>query len=42
VIAILDARLLTKPYGKEFLQSLPKMKITAKLKDVEKFLSNAD
>jgi ATP-dependent DNA helicase DinG len=42
VIAILDSRLLTKPYGKEFLDSLPKMEITAKLKDVERFLRESD
>ncbi len=40
VIAILDARILTKPYGRKFLQSLPKMKITSKLKDVEEFLAS--
>lgn len=38
VIAILDPRVRTKAYGRKFLSSLPKMKITAKLKDVEEFL----
>jgi ATP-dependent DNA helicase DinG len=35
VIAILDPRLRTKAYGRDFLQSLPRMKITSDLKDVE-------
>lgn len=34
VIAILDPRLRTKPYGRDFLSSLPRMKITAELDDV--------
>ena len=34
VIAILDPRLRTKGYGKDFLNSLPRMRITAELKDV--------
>jgi ATP-dependent DNA helicase DinG len=34
VIAILDSRLRTKGYGKDFLNSLPRMRITAELKDV--------
>jgi ATP-dependent DNA helicase DinG len=34
VIAILDSRLRTKGYGKDFLSSLPRMRITAELKDV--------
>ncbi len=34
VIAILDSRLRTKGYGRDFLNSLPKTKITAELKDV--------
>ncbi len=43
VIAILDPRLRTKGYGRDFLQSLPRMRITAELSDVEQFLhpSNA-
>jgi ATP-dependent DNA helicase DinG len=34
VLAILDPRLNTKGYGKVFLNSLPKMKITSNLKEV--------
>jgi len=34
VIAILDSRLRTKGYGRDFLNSLPKARITAELKDV--------
>ncbi len=34
VIAILDPRLRTKNYGRDFLQSLPRMKITSDLKNV--------
>ncbi|MBC7899774.1 MAG: ATP-dependent DNA helicase [Saprospiraceae bacterium] len=34
VIAILDPRLRTKGYGKDFLQSLPRMRITSDLDDV--------
>lgn len=36
VIAILDPRLRTKGYGKDFLQSLPRMRITSDLNDVAK------
>src|SRR5215204_4024275 len=35
VIAILDPRLRTKSYGRDFLQSLPRMRITSDLRDVE-------
>lgn len=35
VIAILDPRLRTKNYGRDFLQSLPRMRITGDLNDVE-------
>lgn len=38
VIAILDPRLRTKGYGRDFLQSLPRMKITGDLNDVEAIL----
>jgi len=38
VIAILDPRLRTKNYGRDFLQSLPRMRITDNLVDVEKAL----
>ena len=34
VIAILDPRLRTKRYGKDFLTSLPRMRITSELEDV--------
>lgn len=34
VIALLDTRLRTKSYGKDFINSLPKTKVTAELKDV--------
>ncbi len=34
VIAILDPRLRTKGYGRDFLTSLPRMRITSDLKDV--------
>lgn len=34
VIAILDPRLRTKNYGRDFLNSLPRMRITSELKDV--------
>jgi ATP-dependent DNA helicase DinG len=36
VIAILDPRLRTKSYGKDFLTSLPRMRITSELSDVER------
>ncbi|MBK9438198.1 MAG: DEAD/DEAH box helicase [Chloracidobacterium sp.] len=34
VIAILDPRLRTKPYGRDFLASLPRMRITSDIEDV--------
>lgn len=34
VIALLDTRLRTKSYGRDFLNSLPRMRITSELKDV--------
>lgn len=34
VIALLDSRIRTKGYGKDFLNSLPRMRITTELKDV--------
>jgi ATP-dependent DNA helicase DinG len=34
VIALLDTRLRTKSYGRDFLNSLPKTRITSELKDV--------
>ncbi len=36
VIAILDPRLRTKSYGRDFLNSLPRMRITGDLEDVAK------
>ena len=39
VIAILDPRLRTKSYGRDFLQSLPRMRITSNLKDVSAILN---
>jgi ATP-dependent DNA helicase DinG len=36
VIAILDPRLRTKSYGRDFLNSLPRMRITGDLDEVEK------
>ncbi|MCA1622978.1 MAG: DEAD/DEAH box helicase [Acidobacteria bacterium] len=38
VIALLDPRLKTKGYGRDFLNSLPKCKITSELKDVAQIL----
>ena len=38
VIAILDPRLRTKNYGRDFLNSLPRMRITNDLKDVAQML----
>jgi ATP-dependent DNA helicase DinG len=40
VIAILDPRLLTKNYGRQFLNSLPKCPITQDLEEVETFFAN--
>ena len=37
VLMIGDPRLRTKPYGRIFLNSLPKMKITEELSDIEDF-----
>jgi ATP-dependent DNA helicase DinG len=41
VIAILDPRLRTKGYGRDFLTSLPRMRITSDLKDVEDIFASA-
>lgn len=38
VIAILDPRLRTKGYGRDFLQSLPRMRITSEIADIERIL----
>jgi ATP-dependent DNA helicase DinG len=40
VIAILDPRIRTKPYGREFLTSLPRMRITSDLSDVENTIAS--
>ncbi|HEX8735812.1 MAG TPA: ATP-dependent DNA helicase [Pyrinomonadaceae bacterium] len=42
VIAILDPRLRTKGYGRDFLNSLPRMRITAELKDVAQMLNGGE
>jgi ATP-dependent DNA helicase DinG len=39
VLAILDPRLRTKAYGRVFLESLPKSKITSDLKEVERMFT---
>ena len=39
IIAILDPRLKTKGYGRDFLQSLPRMRITSDLEDLEQVLT---
>jgi ATP-dependent DNA helicase DinG len=39
VLAILDPRLKTKQYGRVFLESLPKSKVTSDLKDVERMFN---
>ena len=39
-IAVLDPRLRTKRYGRDFLQSLPRMKITSELKDIENVITS--
>lgn len=40
VIAILDSRLRTKNYGRDFLNSLPKMRITSEINDISKIFEN--
>jgi ATP-dependent DNA helicase DinG len=37
VVVILDSRIKTRHYGKLFLDSLPKCKVTNKIKDIEDF-----
>lgn len=37
VISILDPRLRTKSYGRDFLQSLPRMRITSEIEEVSRF-----
>ena len=40
VIAILDTRLRTKSYGRDFLNSLPKTRVTGDLRDVAEMFKN--
>ena len=42
VIALLDTRLRTKSYGRDFINSLPKTKITAELKDVAQMFDGGE
>jgi ATP-dependent DNA helicase DinG len=42
VIAILDPRIKTKGYGRDFLQSLPRMRITSNLADLHVLMDSAD
>jgi len=37
IVAVLDPRLVTKPYGRVFLESLPPCRVTEELDDVEAF-----
>lgn len=39
IIAILDPRLRTKSYGRDFLQSLPRMRITSDISDLDAVIS---
>ncbi len=39
IVAILDSRIITKGYGKEFLKSLPECKITNSLSDIKYFIT---
>ena len=41
VIAILDSRLRTKSYGRDFLNSLPKARVTSEISDVERMFAAA-
>lgn len=40
VIVVLDARLLTKKYGKQFIDSIPTMRTTRNVSDVQTFLDS--
>ncbi|MCP4408285.1 MAG: hypothetical protein GY807_11095, partial [Gammaproteobacteria bacterium] len=42
VLVICDPRLLTKPYGKVFLNSLPSLPVTHDLRIVESFFTACD
>ena len=39
IIAILDPRIKTKGYGRDFLQSLPRMRITDRLEDLHQIIA---
>jgi ATP-dependent DNA helicase DinG len=39
IVAILDPRVRTRPYGSLFLESLPDCKVTQKIDDMADFLS---
>src|SRR4051794_22567653 len=41
VIAILDSRLRTKSYGRDFLNSLPKARVTSEISDVERMFTTS-
>jgi ATP-dependent DNA helicase DinG len=41
IIAILDPRLRTKPYGRDFLTSLPRMRITSEIADLSNILQDS-
>jgi ATP-dependent DNA helicase DinG len=40
VMVLCDPRILTRSYGKAFLDSLPRVRITRRLEDVEAFFSD--
>ena len=42
VLMLCDPRLVSRPYGRRVLQSLPPMKLTRELGDVERFFAPAD
>lgn len=42
VIVVLDNRVATKGYGKQFLRALPKMKTSRELSDIETFLNRGE
>jgi ATP-dependent DNA helicase DinG len=39
VLMLCDPRLISKPYGRRILQSLPPMRLTRELPEVESFLA---
>jgi ATP-dependent DNA helicase DinG len=42
VLSILDPRLVTKNYGRTFLNSLPPCRVTSQIEDVEEFFGESD